>query len=116
TFNRTTTGGGSYTRTETGAGATLGDGSGSYSYGVTGGGSWHAGSISQSETGTDRYGLLETFVNPASSTNGQPGHLDFSPFGAAFHDPETTSWAPSWLAYVNPLTVVPKVISVVSGT
>ncbi len=89
TFSKTETGTGDYIRTDTGPGATLGslDSIGGYSYHLAESGNWHAGSASQSETGTDRYGLLEVFDKVASSSNDVPGHLDFSPFGAAFTDP-----------------------------
>ena len=51
-------------------------------------GNWQAGSVSQSETGEDRFSLLQQFNNVADTSSGSgPGHLDFHPFGAAFVDP-----------------------------
>src|SRR6202011_1730116 len=43
TFSRSAGGSGSYTRTDSGAGATLSSGSGTYGYRLLESGSWHAG-------------------------------------------------------------------------
>ena len=86
TFTRTITGGGSYTRTDTGPGATLPNGSGNISYSVQESGDERAGLLSQSETGTDRYGLLQVFNNVANTGASTPGYLDFSPVGLPFSD------------------------------
>jgi len=88
TFNRTTTGTGTYTRQESGPGASQGPWSDSLNYTVQETGDSRAGVLSQSETGNDRYSLLESFDNVANAGSGtSPGHLDYSPFGLTFGDP-----------------------------
>src|SRR5207237_1256020 len=86
-FSRTGSGSGTFTRQDSGPGATLPSGSGTYGYSLQEDGSWRSGSVSQSETGSDRYSLLQGFLNVSSASNAVPGHLDFSPFGAPFTDP-----------------------------
>ncbi len=90
TYTRTTIGGGDFTIDETGG--TIGSGSGTNSYTLTENANQRSGNFSQSEIGTDRYGLLEQFANLAN-TNGSaaPGHLDFHPFGLAYVDPVLTA-------------------------
>ena len=86
-YQRTTTGGGSYTLTATGAG--LSNSSGTTGYTLTETANPLSGNFSQTQTGTTRYDLLEGFNNVAD-TNGSstPGHLNFVPYGVAFVDPE----------------------------
>jgi len=87
TFSRSTSGTGTYTRQESGPGGSQGPWSDSLSYTVQETGDWRAGSLSQSETGCDRYGLLEQFDNVSNTASGAaPGHLNFSPFGLPFSD------------------------------
>jgi len=87
TFSRSTSGTGTYTRQESGPGATQGPWSDSLSYTVQETGDWRAGLLSQSETGCDRYGLLEQFDNVSNTGSGSaPGHLNFSPVGMPFSD------------------------------
>ena len=85
-YQRTTTGGGSYTLTASGAG--LSNGTGSTGYTLTETGNPLSGDFSQTETGTTRYDLLEGFNNVADTNgNSTPGHLNFVPYGVAFVDP-----------------------------
>src|SRR5262249_38669037 len=84
---RSVHGEGNYTRLDSGPGSVPGPGvwgPGSYSYDLTESGDYRLGSLSQSETGSDRYGLLELFNNPATANNGGAGTVDFTPFGAPF--------------------------------
>jgi hypothetical protein len=47
-----------------------------------------AGLLSQTETGSDRYSLLEQFNNVANTGSGnQAGNMDYSPYGQAYADP-----------------------------
>ena len=88
TFSRTISDTGTYSLDDSGAGATISSGDGSYSFTVQENGSWRAGSITQTETGSDRYELLQGFNNIADAGDGSgPGHLGFSPFGTPFIDP-----------------------------
>jgi len=90
TFSRSTSGTGTYTRQESGPGGSQGPWSDSLSYTLQETGDSRAGLLSQSETGCDRYGLLEQFDDVANTGSGSsPGHLDFSPFGMPFTDPPT---------------------------
>src|SRR5262249_52527431 len=76
------------TLTDSGPGATLTPGSGSTSFTLAESGSSRGGSLSQTETGSDRYSLLQSFDNVANTAGaGTPGHLDFSPAGLPFTDP-----------------------------
>ena len=103
TVNVSDGGSGTYTMTDSGPGATSSGGSGSYGYTLTEVGNWQAGSVSQSATGEDRYGLLQQFNNVADTSSGSgPGHLDFHPFGAAFVDPPTLSQPPGQLVIEPP--------------
>jgi hypothetical protein len=86
TFSRTASGSGSYTLTDSGPGATLTNGPGSYSYGLQESGDWKSGSLSQTETGQDRYSLLQGFTNVSNAAKGTPGNLDYSPSGMPFSD------------------------------
>jgi hypothetical protein len=65
-----------------------------YSYALQDSGSWHAGGLSQTESGTDRFSGLPGFDNISSSANHVPGHLDFNPFGAPFYNPPTDEKQP----------------------
>ena len=86
-YQRTTTGGGSYILTASGAG--LSNGSGTTGYTLTETGNPLSGDFSQTETGTTRYDLLEGFNNVAdTSGSSTPGHLNFVPYGVAFVDPQ----------------------------
>jgi hypothetical protein len=76
--------------TDSGPGATLTNGSGSYSYGLQESGDWKSGSLSQSETGQDRYSLLQGFTNVSNAAKGTPGNLDYSPFGMPLSDAPPT--------------------------
>jgi len=83
TFVETVIGGGTYTRAETGG--TLGSGSGTNNYTVIETGNSVSGQTSQTETGKDRFGLIEQFANMASTVGaGTPGHLLYQSFGSAF--------------------------------
>jgi len=100
TFSRSTSGTGTYTRQESGPGASQGPWSDSLSYTLQETGDWRAGVLSQSETGCDRYGLLEQFDNVSNTASGAaPGHLNFSPFGMPFSDdpPADETGSPSLL-------------------
>ena len=81
----TTTGGGAWTRTASGA-ATAGSGTNGYT--LVESGDALVGSFSQSETGTDRYGLVEAFDNVANDASGNtPGNVSFHSVGLPFRDP-----------------------------
>jgi len=84
-YSRTVDGGGAYTLSETGG--TLTPTTSSDPYTLTESANTRTGDFSESETGADRYGLLQQWANVAS-TNGvsTPGHLNFSPFGEAYVD------------------------------
>jgi hypothetical protein len=87
-YTRTIDGTGTYNRSDTGLGATLPSGSGTIGYHVNQTGDPHSGTFASTETGTDRYGLLEAFKDVSNTQNGQtPGHMNFYPFGQAFVDP-----------------------------
>jgi hypothetical protein len=87
-YTRTITGTDSYTRSDGGAGATLSSGSGTVTYTLTEYSDARAGILNQSETGTDRYGLLERYVDIANSQGGsKPGNMDYWPFGQPWVDP-----------------------------
>ena len=90
TYARTTTGGGTWTRTA--SGGTLTSGNGTNGYTLTESGDSAAGHFSQSETGTDRYGLVEKFDDVSSNANGAatPGNVTFHSHGLPFRDPELT--------------------------
>jgi hypothetical protein len=77
---RNESGSGTYTGTESGPGAVL-PASGNYSYSLVESGNYQLGSLTITETGTDRYALLAGF-NKGTSANGGSGGADFSPFGA----------------------------------
>src|SRR5262249_38158951 len=48
---------------------------------------WKSGSLTQTETGTDRYKLLQGFKNVSNAAEGAgPGNLDYSPYGMPFSD------------------------------
>ena len=74
-------------RTRTASGAATG-GSGTNSYTLVESGDALVGSFSQSETGTDRYGLVEAFDNVANDASGNtPGNVNFHGVGLPFRDP-----------------------------
>jgi hypothetical protein len=85
TYTKDLAGGGSYSLSE--AGGSLASGSGTSRYSLTETANVLTGNISSNETGTDRYELLQEFVNIAD-TNGvtTPGHMEYSLFGIAFVD------------------------------
>ena len=85
TDTSTTTGGGAWTRTASGAAT---GGSGTNAYTLTETGDALVGNFSQSETGTDRYGLVEAFDNVANDASGNtPGNVSFHSVGLPFRDP-----------------------------
>ena len=85
TYTRNITGGGGYSLAETGGTMTPGPGTNSYSLTETA--NVLTGDFSESETGTDRYGLLQQFDNIAqTSGTSTPGHMNYNPFGDAFVD------------------------------
>ncbi len=87
TFQRSVTGSGSYSLQDSGLGATLASGPGSNSYSLQESGDWKSGSLSQTETGQDRYSLLQGFINVSNAAPGAgPGNLDYSPFGEPYSD------------------------------
>ena len=89
-FNLNTTLQETYTRTESGPGATLGNGSGSISYSATETGDTTSGQMTLSPTGSDRYSKLEQFNDISNTGSGaSPGHLNFNAFGLPFVDPST---------------------------
>ena len=89
-YSQTVIGNGTYTLTDSGPGATLNSGSGSYGYTEAETASPLAGRFVLTISGTDRYDLLEQFDDVSNSGSGSaPGHMNFSPFGAAFVDPKT---------------------------
>ncbi len=106
TYGRTTTGGGTWTRTA--SGGTLTSGSGTNGYTLTESGDQSAGHFSQSETGTDRYGLVEKF-DDVSNANGAstPGNVTFHANGLPFRDPGTGP-ATGCIKYLDDNTAVPK--------
>jgi hypothetical protein len=84
TDTSTTTGGGNWTRTSSGSGATLGSGSGT----LVATGNAISGSFNETETGTDRYSLVEQFDNVANDVSGNtPGNVTFHSVGLPFRDP-----------------------------
>ena len=99
-YQRTTTGGGSYSLTASGAG--LSNSSGSTGYTLTETANPLSGDFSQAQTGTTRYDLLQGFNN-VSDTSGTstPGHLNFVPYGVAFVDPFRL-FGVTWVAPWNP--------------
>ena len=91
-FTRTVSGHGTYDRTDTGPGATFLSGTGTIFFGLQESGSSRSGSFTLSESGSDRYHLLEAF-NDVSNTGGgkTPGNMDFHPFGLPFVDPDANN-------------------------
>ncbi len=86
-FSRTTTGSGTGVLGETGYPADLPyNSTPSTGYSLVESGNYLAGSLSLSETGLDRNGLLQHFTDPSNATaaNG-PGMVDYSPVGAPVH-------------------------------
>lgn len=83
-FSQAYTGGGSYSRSESGTDSdtpfSTSD-TGTTSYSETQSGDTRDGDVTLSQTGTDRYGLLESFNNPSNGAQGAPGIADFSPVG-----------------------------------
>jgi hypothetical protein len=89
TYTRSVSGGGGYSLSETGG--TMIPGSGTNSYSLTESANVLTGDFSISETGTDRYGLLQEFDNIAqTSGTSAPGHMNYSPFGDVFVDDKPT--------------------------
>jgi hypothetical protein len=125
TFTRTITGGGSYTRQDSGAGATLASGSGSISYTENESADARSGNLSQTETGSERYSLLEKFNNAANTGGGNtPGNMNFLPFGQPFVDPDPAQHprivnanplAAQVAAGADPATVIPDNTVIVIG-
>ena len=95
TMEQTVTGTGTYTGTDSGAGATLSSGTGTIGYTDTESSDALSGAFTQSQTGTDRYGLLEHFNNVSNTGSGNtPGNMNFSPVGEPFEDP--FDWGVLW--------------------
>jgi hypothetical protein len=94
----TDAGSGTYTLSDTGPGHTLTPGSGSYSYSGLERGDATSGTFSRTQTGTNRYGLLEYWNDVSNTASGKtPGNMIFSLVGRPFVDPET--WNPfTWTA------------------
>ncbi len=87
------------TRTSSGTGATLSSGSGTNGYTLVATGNAITGSFSESETGTDRYRLVESFDDVANDASGNtPGNVTFHGEGLPFRDPN--------LSYVIGIIVV----------
>ncbi len=78
-----------YSRTDGGTGATFSSSTtGTLSSTLTETSDARAGLLSQSEAGSDRYSLLQNFVNVANTTSSnQPGNMDYLTFGEPFVDP-----------------------------
>jgi YwqJ-like deaminase len=95
TYVRTQSGTGSYSLQDTGTGATLPSGTGTIAYTVQETADARSGDLRQSETGQDRYALLECFNNVSNTGNGNsPGNMNYSPFGDPFVDPDAERQAP----------------------
>ena len=85
-YTRTIVGTGSYTLSETGGTET--PGSSTYSYSTLETENQKAGLMSQSVSGTDRYGLLQYWNDVSNTDTGKdPGNMNFSPVGVPFVDP-----------------------------
>jgi hypothetical protein len=90
TFTRTIALTGTYTRTDSGPGATLSSGPGTINFTLSEVANVLGAVFSQTQTGSDRYSLLEHFNNVANTESGnQPGNMDFFPYGQPFQDPVT---------------------------
>ncbi len=102
TYVRALVGTGSYTRMDPGAVATLPSDSGTTSYNVQESADARSGTFSQTETGSDRYGLLENF-NDVSNTGGgnTPGNMNFYPVGQTFVDPDPVPTTQELLDYLR---------------
>ena len=89
TYDQETIGGGTWTRTSGGPGATLTSGSGTNDYTQSATGDEIAGHFSASETGADRYGLIDRFADVSNTDPGTdtPGNVTFHTHGRAFRDP-----------------------------
>jgi len=89
TYGRTTVGDGYWTRVSSGAGVTLGSGSGPSAYTLTESGDAVSGSFGESETGADRYSLVDRFDNVSNTSSGAtPGNITFHSHGLPFRDPQ----------------------------
>jgi hypothetical protein len=87
-YTRTINSEGTYDRTSTGSGATKPTDNDDYGYEWTQTGDPHSGTFDLSQTGTDRYDLLEDFFDISNTQAGQtPGHMNVYPFGQTFVDP-----------------------------
>ena len=91
TYSVSTSGGGAWTRTGTGAT------SGINSYTDTTTGNDYVGHYSESRTGTDRYGLVDRFDEASNAASGNdPGNVTFFSHGRMFQDgdppPQNESW------------------------
>ena len=100
TSGQTITGTGAYTLTDVGPGATFpASTSGYYSYTLVANDDNASGELSESETGSDRYGLLQAFNNVANAgASSTPGNMNYSPYGQPFVDP---SWWDSACNFVG---------------
>lgn len=86
-YTRTIEGDVDYDRTTTGASALPTDDN-IVSYTWTQTGDPHSGTFNLSQSGTDRYDLLEDFKDISNTQAGQtPGHMNVYPFGQTFVDP-----------------------------
>ena len=98
TYAGTTTGGGTWTRTA--SGGTLSGGSGTNGYTLAESGDSAAGHFQpkvRPETGTDRYGLVQSFDDVSNANGGStPGNVTFHANGLPWRDPLfVTSPAPT---------------------
>src|SRR5581483_9903335 len=86
-YTRTIDGSGTYERTSTGAGATMPSDSGTTGYHWEQTGDPLSGVFTLTQTGTDRYDLLEDFFDISNTEAGtSPGHMNIYPFGQTFVD------------------------------
>jgi hypothetical protein len=92
TYSRTITDSDVYTRTDAGPGAAFApSSSGTIGSTLTESSDARAGVLSQSETGSDRYSLLQNFINVANTGGNAPGNMDYYIFGEPFVDPNPPS-------------------------
>src|SRR5262245_13053724 len=86
-YSRTIDGDGSYVAGSTGSGATMPSDADDYTYQWTQEADPHSGVFTLSQTGTDRYDLLEDFYDISNtSSDRQPGHMNVYSFGQTFVD------------------------------
>lgn len=85
--DRTTSGGGNYSRSATGSSG-LSSGAGTNAYTLLETGDSMSGHFTQSETGSDRYRLIVAFDDVSNTSAGaNPGNVTFHTHGRPFQDP-----------------------------